>query len=317
MAYAYALDSDNLLTRETRYDAQNNVLVTYTFDYDETHNRTSETENAADGVHPTNQTALTTTYGFDDLNRNTSITDPYGATTGYIFDAAGNLIGQTDPAGLSTTITPNAVNQPAVTTIRDANQNLLTQTTNTFTNGELSAWTTDEPAHTLTLADTLHYNGNGYIDQKTIRHQGSASNARTSTLDYTANHLLQTFVQENQSDIHYIYDSAGRLVCSERGGSAFEYLKYDSSGRRTDRYWQMSVPCATIHADPAAFFLSHGHKHSVYTWEGYRLVGEQATMCSPGCGSFSSFYDRTFEYDADGNLHVVTHLDYDGGSAGT
>jgi YD repeat-containing protein len=188
---AYVYNNDNLATSETRYDAQNNVLVTFTYVYDETHNRTSETE-----TRP-NQSPLTTTYGYDDLNRNTSITDPYGATTGYTFDAAGNLITQTDPAGFSTSITPNAANLPKTIVHRDENQNIVATTTNTFNAAnELDSWTTTDPLNNLTLNNDLNYNGNGYIDQANVSHQGQlGAPALTSSAQYSDNNLLGAWTQ--------------------------------------------------------------------------------------------------------------------------
>ncbi len=306
----YSFDSDNLLASESRYDGQNNSLVIFAFAYDATHNRTSETE-----TRP-NQSALTTTHTFDDLNRNTSITDPYGGTTGYTFDAAGTLIGQTDPSGFTTSITPNAANLPETIIHRDASNNVVATTTNTYSNAnELESWTTTDPIYNLTLNNNLHYNGNGYVDQANVSHT-SANNSPslTSSLTYKDNNLLDVWTQQGQADDHLFYDGAGRLTCSEYGGNVREFLEYDSNGRREHRTWGFygSSNCAGVVADPSgALATSWFYKRSTYMWDGNRLVGEDAancqniglpeTSCPPG-----SLYTRTLSYDGDGNVEHVT-----------
>lgn len=59
------------------------------------------------------QTSLfrSTTYGYDDLSRNTSTTDAEGGVTSFAFDAVSNMLSLTDPVGNTTTWTYDALNQ--------------------------------------------------------------------------------------------------------------------------------------------------------------------------------------------------------------
>lgn len=289
---AYHYDELNRVTSEERFDANNTRLVTYSFDaYDASNDLLQETE-----ARP-NQNPLTTTYTYDNLDRNTSIKDAYGSQTGYTYDLAGNLTSTIDPSGLATSVTPNGANLPETTTTRDQNQNVAATTTNTYTNAnELESWTTTDPVNNLTLHNDLHYNANCYLDEANVSHTGTFSASLTSSEQYKDNNLLGTWTQSGGSDNHFLYDGAGRLKCSEYGELADEYLKYDGSGRRTERYWQLGYnSCDTLDADPSILGRS-GVKHSIYTYDGNRLTTEDASEYG------GSFYSRTQSYDTDGNV---------------
>ena len=63
---------------------------------------------------PAGQTARTTTYAYDSMNRLTTVTDPLGYQTVYGYDADGNQTSVKDPLGRITTTVYDALNRPTV-----------------------------------------------------------------------------------------------------------------------------------------------------------------------------------------------------------
>ncbi|MDF0668879.1 MAG: hypothetical protein P0119_22740 [Nitrospira sp.] len=302
----YEYDEVNRVETESRYEADDDLITTFTYGYDENGNRTSVTQ-ARPG-----QSNVTVSYEYDALNRQTAFTDPSNYETTYDFDAAGNLQELVNGNGIVNTMTYNDANQLETTT-QTVGAQTWAETTNVYEDGQLTGWVTSDVQNSLTLTSTLGYNGNAFIEQADVSHVGSASHSLTSTLGYTANNLLDTWEQQNQNTNHMVYDDAQRLVCSEFGGAAREYIEYDDSGRREKRYWQLgNNSCATIVANPASFFAnSWGYKRSEYEWNGNRLVSEEARECnilgSGPCG-YSYFYDRTLAYDDDGNVNQMVKV---------
>ena len=229
--------------------------------------------------------------------------------TQYIFDAAGNLIAQTDPSGFSTSITPNAANLPETTVHRDENQNVTATTTNTYSNAnELQSATTTDPTYNLTVTNERTYNGNGYVQTANASYtRDTYGGTTTSSLGYKDNNLLGTLTQQGYADNHYLYNSAGRLVCSEWGGTALEYLVYEGNQRQT-RYRNPGATCETLGTDPEAFLINAwGYRKTTYTYNGTRLIRDEGFYCMPGCAlNPTPTYTRTFGYDGDGNLNQLT-----------
>ena len=86
---------------------------------------------------PAGQTARTTTYAYDSMDRLTTVTDPLGLQTVYGHDADGNVVTVTDPLGRTTTTQFDAMDRPVVvidpmgsrvTTTFDADGEALTVT---------------------------------------------------------------------------------------------------------------------------------------------------------------------------------------------
>ncbi len=77
--------------------------------YDGNGNVVSETAEDPDGSDPL--TGSVTQYGYDVLNRRTSLTDPLNKITGFVYDKNGNLTSSTTPLGFKTSYTYDADNR--------------------------------------------------------------------------------------------------------------------------------------------------------------------------------------------------------------
>ena len=99
--------SFDAMNRETgSTDALNDVT---TLIYDSGGNLTKDQEPT-----PSGQTARTTTYAYDSMNRLTTVTDPLGLQTIYGYDSDGNRVTFKDPMGRITTTAFDALDRPTV-----------------------------------------------------------------------------------------------------------------------------------------------------------------------------------------------------------
>jgi YD repeat-containing protein len=301
----YTYDAVNRVIQQDDRAPDGALTVSYAFAYDADGNRTQETE-----ARPGKPYRMMN-YAYNKANWLVATTDPGGGTTTYNYDAAGNRTSVTDPSGYSTSITPNAVNQPQTTIHRNASGVVAATTTNTYdAHGFLRGWTTVDALNTLTLTTTLDYNANGYLTRNDASHQGTLfSRSFTSTVAYRDNNLVTSiFTLPTPTDRGYrqvVYDSAGRVICFDSGAiPADAYLEYDASGRRIKRYWNYygDPSCQSIIANPTGNPL---YKRSIYTYAGDRLISEEATY---GGGAF---YSRTLSYDSAGNVTQMRQIDYD------
>ncbi|MBI4672300.1 MAG: hypothetical protein HY741_11630 [Chloroflexi bacterium] len=181
---------------------------------------------------------------------------------------------------------------PETTVHRDENQNIVATTINTYTNAnELENWTTTDPVYNLTVANDRAYNGNGYVGQANASYtRDTYAGAVTSSLGYKDNNLLGALTQQGQNDNHYLYDAAGRLVCSEWGGTALEYLVYQGNQRQT-RYRNPGATCETLGTDPEAVLINAwGYRKTlVSTLASFELSGQASQLDKSGSSKYKGW----------------------------
>jgi len=225
----------NAVTTSYTYDATFNLLAsvtdplshTTTFTRDSVGNVTAITDalshqttfsHTASGQPLTVTTpAGTTTFGYDggDLVGNT---DPLGRTTSRFIDAVGRPVRATNPMGQATTHTYDVLNAVTQTTdplggvtafTYDANQNLLTLTdalnhTTTYTYNNMDRVETRTDA--LSRGESYVYDDNGNVAERTDR-KGQVTASTYDALD-----RLITVTYDDSSTTSYTYDAGDRIV---------------------------------------------------------------------------------------------------------
>ena len=224
-------------------------------------------------VASTSQTGVTTTYGYDELERRVSVTDGRGNTTRTVYDAQGRVAKTIDALGHETTYTYDALGRQTsitdplghtITTTYDAEGRILVQRGATYpvdytydaygnkvamttyrdealTNGDTTRWLYDEPSGCMT--NKLYADGKGpsysYTpDGKLARRVW----ARGIVTDYTydnAGNLTRTEYNDNgvTPTITMSYDRVGNLVNATTAGVVTNLYAYNLYGHCTNE-WQ-------------------------------------------------------------------------------
>lgn len=174
----------------------------------------------------------------------------------------GNQTSVTDPAGYTTSVTPNSLSQPQTTTLSNSSLGTFVTTTNTFDNrGLLTGTHTFDGLHALNVTTTLDFNPNGYLSSNNLNTQGAVgSRVLTSSLTYRDNNLVDV-VTLGSATRNVKYDSAGRVTCWQYYPNG-EYLEYDSSGRRSKLYSDYVPQC------------NGGDILRTFGYDGFRVISE-------------------------------------------
>ena len=218
-------------------------------------------------VASTSQTGVTTTYGYDELERQISQTDGRGNTTRTVYDAQGRVSSTIDALGHATTCGYDALGrQTAVTdpltntvyTAYDAEGRVLAQRGATYpvdytydaygnktsmttyrnenlTNGDTTRWFYDEPSGCMT--NKLYADGKGpTYDYTTDGKLARRVWARGIVTDYfydASGTLTNTVYSDDTPTVSLAYNRAGRQV-EARDAAGVTTFAYDDFGENTN-----------------------------------------------------------------------------------
>jgi RHS repeat-associated protein len=225
------------------------IAVTATMIYDQAGNLLSETSEISSTSSYDHHT--TTSFGYDALNRQKSVTDAYGAsiarTTTTAFDAAGNTLSVTDPLNQITSYAYDALNRQtkqidgygssvAVTATMsyDAAGNLLSETTGQSTTSSYAHAVTTSFAYDglnrqtgqtvgvgdqFAVSSTMSYDAGSELISETTGQSTTASYAHTSTTSFGYDALNRQTGETDavgvtgvQRSVTNVYDAAGNVV---------------------------------------------------------------------------------------------------------
>jgi RHS repeat-associated protein len=195
---------------------------------------------------PVGQTARTTTYQYDSMDRVTTITAPLSRVTVYGYDSGGNLTKITDPMSRVTSIAYDADNRPTVvtapltaianavtTTTYDAEGQVVQVkdplgriTTTAYTSRGQVYTVTDPLGNTTTYA----YTPTGKTSTITDPHSSGGS---VNAFTYDKDDRVVTYTDPLSHSTQYGYDSGGNQTSvTDANGNTTTYL-YDSRNRLT------------------------------------------------------------------------------------
>ncbi len=259
---SYAYDALNRRTEEV--DGHGTpVASTTSLSYDAAGNLLAETTGLS--ATASYAQASTATYGYDALDRQTSAQTAAGGYVLTTYDAAGNVVLQTDQLGYATTSTYDALNR------------LVSQT--------------DPDNDTTTYA----YNAAG----QQVSLTDADNNTTTSAYDVLGRLVSQTDPLSHTGT--YAYDAAGDLLSTtDRVGRLTTY-SYDALGRKTGSTWTVSSTVTNVQTytyDAAGNQLTAAVFSGAYTMA-YDALDRETSVQEPFGQAL------TYSYDAAGNRTVV------------
>jgi|GEM_PF-1856171 len=259
-----AKPDEDLITL-TYYDAASNRTsvtdpkgIVTAFQYDALNRLKTVIENYKPGFQPTSainvQTEYTydaagnlktvkdargkvTTYTYDRLNRQLSVTDPLNHTATYGYDGAGNLIRSTDANGATTNYTYDLLDQlktidyPAPDADVTFTYNAAGERTRMVDGAGTTTWSYDQLSRPITVTDpfsgTVIYGYDSAGDRTSLKYPDGK--VVTYTYDL-ANRLTQ--VTDWQSRVTaYTYDSSSRLITTALPNGITSAYNYDHANR--------------------------------------------------------------------------------------
>ncbi|MES2790039.1 MAG: putative Ig domain-containing protein [Planctomycetota bacterium] len=308
------------------------------FDYDLVGNQTSTTD----------EMLRTTSYAFDDLNRLVSVTEPLNAVTTYEYDAVGNILSYTDPLLQTTTSNYDDLNRlidttdprGAVTTYTyDADSNLRSLTDSIGNKTRFNYDALDrlvEEVDPLGRSRTYNYDAVGNLTRRVDRN-GRVIEYSFDNLDrvsaerwLTGGDVVRTFefvydaasnlmdASDLDSSYSYTYDALNRIVTSNNSGtpgapSVTLTSSYDAAGRRTGVIDNSGVAVNSTYNTRGLLERRTWHGGGIdaamldFT---YNNAGERVEInrYSDITGT-TSIGRTTFDYDDQGRLNDIVHLD--------
>ncbi len=299
---------DNVGNELTEKDPRNNI-TTFTYDdanrlvsetkpsggkttygYDANANRTSKVEPRGNVAGCGCASQYRWTYAFDRANRRMSKTSPLGHTTTFAYDAVGNELTVTDAKTRATTYTYDAVNRLKTVTAPDLG---------------VTAYTYDL-AGNLTQRQDARNNITTYVydvDNRRTSVTNPLSKVWTTTYDAASN--VQATVAANGNETPaggdgtttYTYDRAGRLTGIDYSDLTPDVtFTYDSVGNRLSMVDGSGTESRTYDSVNRPLTVTRGTNTFSYT---YDLAGNLASRTYPG--SFAT----TYTYDPDNRLATV------------
>jgi len=291
----YAYDEQNRKIEQVQPATDGSGPLTTRYYYDNDGNRRYVVDPL--GTDPS-QTAYTTEYQYDAINRRTAVIqpDPDGSgpltrpTAIYAYDQNGNLASVTDPLGNITRYQYNLLNRMVATTdalgvaAGDPSHTTVTQY--------------DAVGNVLFVTDAL---GRTTISQydamnRLIRHtlpkaDGTSSPAPTTTYQYDANGNLIVTTDPLGHTTFYQYDALNRLVGVT-----------DAMGAFSGDPWNTVVTAY----DQLGRVMSVTDQLGRTTQYVYDNLGRKIKMTQPAPGTGSGSPVTQYAYDADGNLISTT-----------
>lgn len=249
-----------------------------------------------------NPSAYTTSFGYDQDGRPTTVSDPLGHITTTAYDPDGNKTSFTDPDGHKTTYTYDADNEATLVTNPDGTtQGTSFDRDGNVTgqidgNGHTTAYTYDALNRPTIVTDPLGRATSYTYDPAGLAASLKDANGNTTTYTYDAADELTNISYSDgvTPAVSYSYDADGRRTQMTDGTGTTAYT-YDSLGRLTGQ------------TDGAGNHVGYG----------YDLAGRQTTLTYPTGQAVTRSYDpanhltavtdwagnkTAFSYDPDGNL---------------
>ena len=251
---------------------------------------------------------ITTTYEYDLMGRQTSITDTYGHETVYEYDANGQLISSIDPDGNENINTYNALGQ-------------LESTTDPM--GRTTLYTYDEVGRLIETTDPAeHYTSSEYNPNGSLSASIDASGQRTT---YTYDDLMRIIstTDAEGNTTHTTYDGAGNVSTStDAEGNSISY-EYDALGRQIKQTFEDESFTETFYDDAGNRIQSIDAKGNATTYaydDLNRLItttdalGNVTSYTYDNAGRQASITDplenvTNYTYDSLGRQIVITFPD--------
>lgn len=221
----------------------------------------------------------TYTYSLSGATSTTAVTYPNGGVTTLTYDAAGNLLSQTDPLGRTTTST------------YDGNNNMLSQADAL---GQTTTYGYDSNGNQTAVTDPL-----GYTSSTTYNQFGGPTsktdaldNVQTITYD---NHFNIAAISDALGTLHqYAWDNNGNLLSHTDANGQTTTYSYDAFGNKISQTDALSGT-TTYTYDQMGHVLTSTDPLGRATRYTYDPLGHLLTVTDPA-GDVTSY-----EYDADGN----------------
>jgi RHS repeat-associated protein len=212
----------------------------------------------------------TTSYAYDALDRQVSMTDALGAVTQYAYDAVGNPLSTTDALGRTTTSTYDALN-------REVQQ--------TDPSGAVTQYTYDAVGRLTAVTDP---------------------NLNTTAYAYDNLDRLVQMTDPLGNSAFYTYDAVGNQLSATDRDGRLRTFTYDALNRQTgETWWAGSTAVNTIAYayDAVGNTLSAGdnHSHYAYTYDALDRRTSEDNAGTPGLPHVVF----TYTYDALGNRTSV------------
>jgi len=235
------------------------LISSFQYSYDRDGNRLTQTE-----IHPWLNAGQpeTTTYGYDGLNRLTSVSYYNDATLTYTYDADGNRLTEkgTDP----TTRNPVSLNY-----VYNA-LNELTSVTNTLDASQDVTYTYDGNGNrtTMTVGSSITPYFYNILDQL-VKTTETSGGIVTFDYDYTGMRVKET---DATGQTRFLYDANGNLLLEYDGTSGQTSVKYNygnaiisqttvSGGARSEAFYSVDALGSTSELTTMARIIQAGYQY--------------------------------------------------------
>lgn len=315
------------------YGALNNMLTgtdaagtTTTFTYDAAGNRLT----ASRPLTGTAQTAVVTnTYGDTEHPGDiTSVTDPNGNATTFVYDTYGNRTSITDALGRTTATAYDILGRKTSTTTPSGKTTTFAYNTAGFLEtvadplGKVSTFAYDAAGNKTSATDPLGHTTT-YTFDALGRHTGTtAADNTTTSSGYDNDGNLTSQTDQNAHTTSYTYDSRNRLTSSKDGLNRTTTYAYDAAGQlksKTDPSARTTTISYNTAGDKTGISYSDGvTPNETFT---YTALHQPSTM-TDGTGTTTMSYDSlgrltsrtngagkniSFAYDLAGNITAQTY----------
>jgi large repetitive protein len=278
-------------------------------------------------------TTATTTWKLDQRGLPTSMTDPDGNVTTYLYDEAGHQAEVSAPAvttqvyGLAP-LTANPVTYYGYDTfgdqaeVKDPDSNVTSygyDGDGHVTSQTLPPYTPPGGSSSITAPSTYHYDGNGNLTSQ----QDPLGNVTTSQYDQLGDLANVTTAGADGGTTYYTYDTDGRRLSTTgptgaQATATYDFLGRDATSTVVDRYPSAQAlttrySYAQSAADPGGAWLSGvTTPDGATTSYGYDNLGERATVTDGAADTTSYGYDflgRQASVTAPNGTRQVTSYD--------
>jgi RHS repeat-associated protein len=198
------------------YDASGNVVTTV----DALGHVVSETWDGNNNPLTVSNAAGVTSYTYDGNNNRTRVIDPLGHTNSFLYDGNADLLTHTDPLGNITVNQYDGNGNLLSTTMKDAQGNVVSSSSSTYVNGQLTA--THNAAGTLTSG--FGYDASGNLNSATD------ANGLMRTFGYDGNGN-QTGTTFGAAQTFTDYDSQGRVIRTTDADGNHAFTFYNAIGK--------------------------------------------------------------------------------------
>ncbi len=234
--------------------------------------------------------AGTITYGYDALDRLTSVSNQ-SAVTSYQYDPVGFLVEKDLPNGVKTIYTPNVRNELTNITSKDASNTVLQSFAYELDNagnrksvteaGGTITWTYDK---LYRLTDEVRPGVNTHFAYDAAGNRDSMT-VNGVTTDYTYNNLDQLI---SAGSVTYDYDGRGNLEQITNGSQITNYT-WDAADRLTTVHGPSSVVEFAYDADGRRIKQTAGAQTTNYLWDEASTYGD-VVLETDGSGATLASY---------------------------